>query len=270
MRINKLTNTLIPILIIVAFLSGSFFISQKSEKPTLFITKQQSSFNLDESFWKFLNLGQKRLFSSLLWMATIMESDHDHYKGKDLNSWMFLRFKSITKLDPFFYENYYFGSQYLSIVKDDLEGASYIYKKGLEVYPNDLQLLKNAAFHFYFEVQDYQASYVILNKLRNHPDVSPLMLTSLARIQSQIGNQEDAFNILKDAYDSLKVKDGILAHKIFEQLYAIKAEIDLNCLNESKKNCSQLDFYGNAYVKTNNGQHIAQREWTPFRIKKKK
>lgn len=270
MRINKLTSNLFSILIIVVFLSGSFFIAQKYEKPSLFITKQQSSVNLDESFWRYFNLGQKRLFSSLLWIATILESDQDHYKGKDLNSWMFLRFKNISSLEPLFYENYYFGSQYLSIIKDDIEGASYIYRKGLEVYPNDLPLLRNAAFHFYYEAQDYDASKEVLRMIRLHPDASPAMFTTLARIESQNGNLEDAFAILKDAYESLKVKDSFLGEKILSQLYAIKAEIDLKCLNETKEKCSQLDLEGRAYIKNAEGFFKAQRDWTPFRVKKKK
>lgn len=270
MRINKLTSNLFSVLIIVVFLSGSFVIAQKYEKPSLFITKQQSSVNLDETFWRFLNLGQKRLFSSVLWIATILESDHDHYKGKDLNSWMFLRFKNISTLEPLFYENYYFGGQYLSIIKDDIEGASYIYKKGLEAYPYDIPLLKNAVFHFYYEAQDYNSSLKVLKMLKQHPEVNPMMLTSLARIESQRGNLEDAFTVLKDAYDSLKIKDSFLGDKISSQLYAIRAEIDLKCLNETHEKCSPLDLEGRAYIKSEKGIYIAPKEWKPFRIRKKK
>lgn len=270
MRINKLTTNLFSIIIILVFLSGSFFIAQKNERPSLFIPKQQSSVNLDDSFWRYFNLGQKRLFSSILWISTILESDHDHYKGKDLNSWMFLRFKNISSLEPLFYENYIFGGQYLSIIKDDIDGASYIYKKGLEVYPTDLPLLRNAAFHFYYEAQDYDVSKEVLKRIKQHPDASPAMLTTLARIESQNGNLEDAFSILKDAYESLKVKDSFLGEKILSQLYAIKAEIDLKCLNETKEKCSQLDLEGHAYIKNSEGIFNAQKEWTPFRVKKKK
>jgi hypothetical protein len=270
MRINKFTTNLFSVIIILVFLSGSFLIAQKNIKPSLFITKQQSSVNLDETFWRYFNLGQKRLFSSLLWIATILESDHDHYKGKDLNSWMFLRFKNISSLEPLFYENYIFGGQYLSIIKDDIDGASYIYKKGLAVYPTDLPLLRNAAFHFYYEAQDYGASEEVLKRIKQHPDASPAMLTTLARIESQNGNLEDAFSILKDAYESLKVKDSFLGVKILSQLYAIKAEIDLKCLNETKVKCSRIDIEGHTYIKNDDGIYRAKREWTPYRIKKKK
>lgn len=269
MKNNKHVHDFFLLLIILFFLTASFFTIQRTEKPTIFITKQQSSFNLDESFWKYLNVGQKRLFSAILWIATILESDHSHYKGKDLNSWMFLRFKTISKLEPRFYENYRFGGQYLSIIKDDIEGASYIYKEALKMYPDDLYILKNASFHFYFEAQDYQLSYEVLKRLKKHPSVTPTMLITLARIESQQGNLEDALHILLDLYSSLKDKNNFLADKIWEQLYAIKAELDLNCLNTSSENCSVNDLKGNPYIKNNN-IFSAQTNWTPYRIKKKK
>ena len=89
-------------LIMGAALVSSWHISQKIEKPALFVSKQQSSFNVDNKFWSNFHFGQKRLISSLYWIATILESDHEHYKGKNLNSWMFLRFNTISGLEPNF------------------------------------------------------------------------------------------------------------------------------------------------------------------------
>ena len=37
---------------------------------------------------------------------------------------------------------------------------------------DDYELLKDAGFHFYFEVQDYKKAYQIYSKLKNHRNVS--------------------------------------------------------------------------------------------------
>lgn len=268
MRISKYIRDNTILMIALVSLSGSYFFSQKTDKPLIFIPKQVSSFNIENQFLDHFNLGQKRLISSLLWIATILESDHEHYKGKDLNSWMFIRFRTISHLEPKFYETYNFGGPYLSIIKDDLAGASYLYKKGLQYYPNDYNLLKNASFHFYYEALDYDQAYIVLKKLSAHPNTPPAMLSSLARIESQNGKLEDAFNILLSSYESLRDKEGFLAKKMREHLYAIKAEIDLTCLNSNSLNCSRKDLNNETYYLVKD-KFRARKEWVPFRIRKK-
>jgi tetratricopeptide (TPR) repeat protein len=270
MKLSKYLINFLWIGLIGSSLSGAYFIARNIEPPIINVTKQQSSLNLDNNFLRYLNLGQKRLYSSLFWISTILESDQEHYKGKNLNSWMFLRFQTISLLEPKFYENYAFGGLYLSVIKDDLEGASEIYSKGLKIYPNDYNLLKNAAFHFYYEAQDYTKAEVILRQLKTHPKVNPTMISSLARIESQNGNLEDAYKIILESYNSLNDKNDFLGQKIYSNLYAIKSEMDLKCLNNHGMNCSLVDFDKNSYLKNADGIYQAQKKWIPFRIKTKK
>lgn len=250
-------------LIILAFLSGSYFLSRLNEKPIVFITKQESTFNVDSNFLLYFNLGQKRLISSLLWIATILESDHDHYKNKDLNSWMFLRFKNISIIEPEFKLTYSFGGPYLSIIKDDLEGASYIYDRGLSMFPMDQNLLYNAGFHYYFEVGDFDKAYPILKKLNTFSNNSPMMVSTLARLEANSGNLNDAFMVLSQYQDSFP-KDSIVWKKIYEYRYSLKAEIDLNCLNNKLSNCSMADLDNNPYI-FKKDQFYSQKEWIPFK-----
>lgn len=267
MGFSKYLNNSLYTALILLCLYSSFLISKKAEKPLLFITKQQSSLNIDNKFLKYFNLGQKRLVSSLLWIATILESDHDHYKARDLNSWMYLRFLSISNLEPEFLLTYTFGGPYLSIVKDDLEGASIIYDKGLSFYPEEFSLLRDAAFHYQFEKMDYNKSYPLYKKLQSFPHMNPIITSQLARLETQRGQPEVAFYLLKSMYDQLKDKDTILGRKVHENLYALKSEIDLTCLNSHKSNCEYKDFDGYFYVKKNN-VYGALKEWKPFRVKK--
>jgi hypothetical protein len=252
----------------IFFLVISLLISNNIKRPTLYITKQDGTLNVNTQLIQFFNMGQKRLISSLLWIATILESDQDHYKNKDLNSWMFLRFKSISDLEPLFYENYIFGGTYLSIIKDDLPGATYIYERGIKAYPNDYDLLKNAAFHFHFEVGDHKKSYKLYLQLKSHPRITPLMLSTLARLESQFGSLQVAQQLLQGQYDRIADKDSYIAKKIETHLYSIKAEIDLDCLNANRAQCDLYDLDKNKYV-FNGKEFLAVKQWVPFRPKLK-
>lgn len=205
------------------FLFISYEIKRSFPLPVLKISKQDSSININYQFLKFSNLGHKRLLSSLFWVATILESDHDHYQQKDSNSWMFLRFDTISKLDPLFYYNYYFGGIYLSIVKDDIIGATTIYKKGIETYPNSLPLLKNAAFHFRFEADDPKMALSIYNQISNIDPKNTHVKMQTALILSSENKKEDAILILEDLLQSeFALKNEFVKIKILEKIEKIK------------------------------------------------
>ena len=257
-------------LILTFFLSLSManYIREKETKPTVFVSKQDSVLNLNYNLLEFTNLGHKRLLSSMMWVSTIIESDLEHYKNKDLNSWLFLRFYTISKLEPKFLTNYTFGGPYLSIVKDDLIGATSLYNKGLEYYPNDYELLKNAAFHFRFEVGDLTKSKFLYSRLYQI-NQNPLIASTYARLISSDGNLEDAYIIMSAELVNMKGKYPFIENQIRENLYAIRAELDLNCLNKNNKKsiCRTVDFNGNLYL-IKNGKYEASKNWTKFKNNK--
>lgn len=269
MNFIRITKNHYLIVLSVALFGFSSFISKKYDKPVIFISKQEGSLNFNDKLLASYNLGLKRLISSTIWISTILESDIDHYKNKDLNSWMFLRFNTISNIEPLFYENYIFGGTYLSIIKDDLDGASTIYDKGLSYYGDDYALLRDAGFHYYFEVENYTRAFQIYSRLKNHPKASPLVLSALARLQRAEGNADEAYQLLLNKYNQFPNKGSFLPMKIGAQLYSLKAERDLKCLNEGKKNCETTDFYGNNYVKKS-GSWEAVQAWEPLNIKRNK
>lgn len=268
MKLSKYLRDIIGVGFIGVALSGAYFVSRTIQVPPMVITKQQSSLNVDTNFLKYLNLGQSRLYSSLFWIATILESDHDHYKGKNLNSWMYLRFLTISNLEPKFLPTYTFGGPYLSIVKDDLEGASVIYDKGLAIYPNEYSLLSNAAFHYQFENVDHKKSYELYRRLVKFPQAKLTDISSLARLESDQGNLDNAFVLLSNLYSQQIDKNSFLAERIKSFLYAIKSEQDLNCLNNIKKECHLKDLDDQPYIINKNGQYEARKKWFFYRTKK--
>lgn len=257
------------LILAVVFLALSFVAAKRISRPPIFISKQDSTLNFNSKLTGYFHMGQKRLISSAMWIATIIESDIDHYKQKDMNSWMFLRFKTISDLEPRFYENYSLGGVYLSIVKDDLDGASEIYERGLREFPDDYFLLKNSAFHYEFEVGDHKRAFEIYSKLKTHPKLDFNTLGVATRVESEFGDKESAFKLLKDQYDRLPDKSNYLAQFVYNNLYALRAEIDLDCLNAKIKTCAQMDFENNSYF-FNGSKFVARKEWKPYRLARSK
>ena len=202
-----------------------------------------------------------------------MESDYNHYKKKDLNSWMYLRFRTIAHIDPEFYENYLFGGQYLSVIKDDLLGAREIYKLGLMKFEDDFWLNFHGAFHYYFEMNDIDNALFHYDKIKDHPIAQNKMhfLPSLiARIKAKKNNLVDAFLLLQKKYDNTP-KESPFKKIFYQNLYSIRAEMDLNCLNKLKRrDCRSKDFEGNDYVLGKEGVYKAIKKWNPFRPYDKK
>lgn len=268
MKNNKFFQKTFLYFLSAIFLIAAYAVNLNNEKPLMFVAKQDQAINFNASLFNYLNLGLKRLISSTLWTSTILESDIEHYKKKDLNSWMFLRFNLIAELDPQFYENYSFGGPYLSIVKDDIEGASIIYKKGLRQYPNDYSLIKDASFHFYFEAKDKASSIEFFRRLKKFPQTPLYLQTSMARMEAAQGNLDAAMAMLTEMQSKYPLQTSMGA-RIFEYRYSIKAEVDLDCLNNKKKNCSTIDLENRPYALRNN-VFQAQREWTIYRPKWRK
>lgn len=269
MFISKLFKNHFLLLSFLILIATSNIIKQLEPMPKVFISKEDSTLNINSTFLDFINLGHKRLLSSLFWVATILESDEVHYKSKDLNSWMFVRFNTIRKLEPNFLPTYTFGGPYLSIVKDDLDGASFLYNKGLEIYPNNYGLLKNAAFHFHFEVEDRIRSRELFNRIVKIPGANKALFPTLARLETENGNLDFAFKLMFDQYSSIEDKNSLMGKKVFDFLYSIKAEKDLSCLNARLLNCSVVDLENHPYV-NRDGQYYTIKEWKPFRVRSKK
>ena len=246
---------------------GSNFLQIHLKKPEIKISKQQSALNINQNFLKFFSLGNRRLISDILWIQTLLESDNEHYSLRDKNSWMYHRFHSISELDPLFYENYLWGGQFLSIVKDDVEGASDIYERGLKHYPNDYKLNFNSGFNYYFEMGDFPKGLAALKKIKDHPDLPEPVRHVINKLEFETsGNYEFAINFLILNYN--QTNDKILRKKLLSEIYSLKAEKDLKCLNENQSNCERKDAEGNPYL-YQNGEFKAAKEFTPYRIKRK-
>lgn len=265
-KLNKKNSLLL--FVAAVFLVASAALNKSFTRPLLNISKQQSAINLDKQFLTFLSASHKMMIADLFWITTLIESDLEHYKKRDLNSWIYLRFDTLLELDPKNLRAYRFGGKYLSIVKDDLEGAKDIFERGLAKYPEDYQLNYDAAFLYTFELGEYKRGYQLYDKIKDHPQAPKFIPSLLNRIKYQAtGDLELAFQALWDNYQNSP--DGFIKNKMHSDLYAIKAELDLKCLNsKDDSTCDRVDLEGNRYL-FQSGSFIAPKDFTPYQLFKK-
>lgn len=240
LKLNITIVTLISMVIVIQYTKPN------CKRPKY--SAQESNYTIDSSVLSILSLGQDKLLSSYLWMNTLLFSDHDHVKDNQV-SWMYRRFKLISDLNPKFYENYYYGGIYLSIIKDDIESAEKHYAKGLTEYENDHFLLWNRAFNLCHELKRCDKALPFYKKLFElYPKRYPAAGRLAAKIQNGLGLEKEAYQILLKTYESLP-DDSVIKKKTAQTLYQLKSQIDLKCLNSNNNmQCERLDFNGKAYL----------------------
>lgn len=260
---HKKYNLYFTLVIAVSF-GITLLIHQSFNRPEIVVRKQDSAKNINRDFLKLFSAGHKRILSSSLWIVTLLEADEEHVRKKDGNSWMYHRFMSIADLEPQLYVNYLYGGQFLSIIKDDLEGAAELYERGLKLYPNDYKLNYNAGFNYYFEMGDYEKGLPKLEEVLKHPEAHWTMKFLVNKLRFELNNEYDAaLEFLK--FNITQTEDQALKKKLTQDIYSLKAERDLQCLNENKKNCDRTDAEGSPYI-YREGKWITQKPFVPYQI----
>lgn len=261
---SRLGNNNLLFLIASLFFILAVSLHQKTAKPRFDIEMQDRALNIDQDLLRILAMGNKRIIANVLWVQTLLESDAQHYAAQDRLNWMYLRFLTISSLDPLFYQNYYWGGMYLSIIKNDMIAAADIFDRGLKHYPHDYQLNYRQGFNYYFELGEFEKGLVYLNRIAEHPK-TPL---SIKLIINKLRFETSAnYNFALDYLwkNIQQEKDDVLLRKLINDFYALKAERDLECLNQGRENCDLRDAEGKLYLK-NNKQWVAPRAFTPYRI----
>lgn len=261
-------STILIFFMALTLLYAAFILKRNSELPQLQVSKQDLAFNFKNQFLLLFSTGQKRLISDIFWIKTLLDSDHEHYHKKDLNSWMYMRFNSIAELDPRFKMNYLFGGQYLSIVKDDVLGANEILKKGIRVYPNEAEFLKMLGYNYTFELQDYKNGYKYYNMLLKTGKAPEFMKSLLSKIQYEVNpDLAEARNTLQDILKEV-APDSVTAKKIRHDINTITIELDLRCLNGGNRGCNETDPYGARY-RNFSGEFVAPEGFVPYQLHRK-
>ena len=222
-------------------------IGSKVTRPPIEVEMQESAFTFNSKFLELTGLGLKTAIADLMWIQTMIESDHTHYKSRDLDSWMFRRLEAIADLDPYFYENYLYGGQYLMIIKDDLLGADKLLSRGLKIFPSDTQLNWQMGFLWIFELGDTKKGYPYFEVVSKSPTRGPMFDVMYARVKSESFGDEEAYQFALESWK--QHRDGTpVKERLGLVLYSLKGARDLQCLNSGKTNCETRDFEGQPYL----------------------
>tara|TARA_B100000925_G_scaffold290553_1_gene276044 strand:+ start:2249 stop:2923 length:675 start_codon:yes stop_codon:yes gene_type:complete len=193
--------------VIVGLIIVSSSIKNNIKLPELKIDPELDEINFHEDFYKVVNIGQKRMISSLLWTHTLLFGDIEHIKKKDSFSWMYYRFNGISLIDPLFYENYFLGGQYIGVVKDDVLGSTKLFKRGLDKFPLDIELNFNLGFNYLFYTKEIEKGVVYWKKILAMDNISEKKPLLPIRIINFLKNKEDklwSVSILKDLAEKNK------------------------------------------------------------------
>jgi hypothetical protein len=232
------------------------------------ISKEKSSINISSKLYKISSMGQSRLISKIIWIKTLLNSDIQRYSGESFGSWMYYRFQNISILDPYFIYNYMFGSLYLSVVKDDIKGASDMYDIGSKFYPKNFYINYYGGIHFLMEVGDYKKAAEFLTRIKDHKKSPDYLDSIIARIHAGKNDLKLSYELLVEAIKGSNISE-FMKKKYEVSLYAIKAEIDLSCINNQKLNCDKYDYEGFPYEQKGS-VYKAIKEWKRFRVFKTK
>ena len=184
--------------------------------PEIKVSSEESEINFKEEFYQIFNLGQKRFISSFIWSHTILFSDLEHVKTKTGPSWMYHRLNAISLIDKYFLLNYKLGGLYIMIVKNDKIGAEKIYKKGIEVFNNDIDLIYNLGFLYYFQMKDKRKGLDQWRKIYNHRKSSRYpLLAAYVSDDLKKENLIHALNILENQKNNLE--PGSVYYPIYEK-----------------------------------------------------
>ncbi|MEX0798531.1 MAG: hypothetical protein WD025_03760 [Bacteriovoracaceae bacterium] len=230
------------------------------------VSAQESVLNFNSNFLKIFSMGQKRLISDTFWIKTLLDSDLEHYNKRDLNSWMYLRFNTISELDPLFKSNYVFGGKYLAIVKDDILGANKLLLRGLKHFPEEKDIIQMLAFNYTFELNDFHNGHYFYKKLSQFPNSPEFISSLLVKIQyADSLDLDEALASLKSLLNSESDLNSAMAAKLQKDIHNITIQLDLECLNLGGNNCSKKDPNGMGYKKRR-GVYVAPGDYSPYKL----
>lgn len=252
-------------LIAVLSFSASLVLNHYSAPLKPEVNRQIHTLSPRAQITRFVNLGMNRAFSDLLWIHTLMESDVTHYTKGDLGSWIYLRLREIVTFDPRFWEAYYYGAEYLMIVKNDLKGAEDLLRKGLDQFPNDFGMNFKMGYLQAIELQRPEIGYFYFNKVRHDPRRPFYFDSMLAKMAYSKLEAKDAIELIRELMKGHSI-DSAVYQRLYDELYSIKAHQDLECLNANRKQCEVKDLNGVPYKK-NRSVWSAEKKLVPLRLK---
>lgn len=156
-------------------------------------------------------LGIRVLVADLVWIDTLIKADI--VREDQPFTGLYRAFKTIVLLDPDNLYAYYISGLYLSVVKDDIKGATAILRDGVEHmirYPDTLQSWENAwqlpfmlGYNLLFEEHEAEAGSKWMQHAGEMPKAPPYVRKLAQTISTERGMLEVAARVLADSRERM-------------------------------------------------------------------
>jgi tetratricopeptide (TPR) repeat protein len=156
-----------------------------AEKMTLKFNDGFATFSGDAL--RLLTFGYGKTASDLLWLRFLYHTPPKKLEDDEV-SWLYLDLNAVSELDPDFIPAYEYGGVFLSVITEDRRGAEQILKKGIERFPERWRLPTYLAYHYQFEMKDYQKAkpyYLTAAKLPDAPMIVKIIAASILSTQNK-------------------------------------------------------------------------------------
>lgn len=150
-----------------------------------------------------LSFGFSEPLADALWIRSIQDYDYCEeeisYQNCKGNGWLAQMLDAITNLSPQFRMPYATGGLALTVVISDYAGASKIFDKAVNAFPNDWPILYRAAYHALYEEKDKpKAARLLIQSAQNGG--GEWFYNLAATLYSDSGNRDMGVQL----YDQLK------------------------------------------------------------------
>lgn len=234
LRINFKTRFIVLSVALLAFLSTlilsrlhDYFIGTQTVRKTYYAppaTIKRFTFGFKEvtadSFWIRVLQDIDQCEQNFAQKGTLrLDKDRVHNCNK---GWVYHILDIVFECAPRWRVPAAIGPLLLSVIVDDIEGASLLFKKAVKNFPNDWPILFRAGYHFLYETHETILAAQLFDEAGKNG--APLWVHSLsAKLYSETGRNYVARVVLVDALK--RTPPGKVRDKIQERLESIEEEI---------------------------------------------
>lgn len=226
----------------LSFLNGRFLASSSE-------SESQRYLNPPPEHIEYFHFGFRDSLADSLWLRWIQDSDacqtYEGFEGPETTpidpevrkglldnprhkicdgSWGFKMLDAVTRLSPRFFMPYLTGAATLAVLIEDYTGATVLFERGLNYYPDDWQLLYLAAYHYQFDLKDPAKAAEYLLRAADAGG-KPWFRSLASRLLTKAGQLELGLNALR-AYRKTQENDPKALKEIDERIQALEAQME--------------------------------------------
>jgi len=176
------------------------------------------------AFLNRFSFGYQEVIADSIWIRAIQDFDYCEQKKSENvcvdNSWLYKMLEAVTELSPKFRIPYAAGALALTVIISDIEGATKIFDKGVQRFPNDWTILYHAAYHYLYEVKDKKRAAELLIQAGQN-GAPPWVFTLAGRLYSDAGHLELAESLLQEMKQTNQ--DPTLIKRLQDKINSMKA-----------------------------------------------